>query len=209
MPTITSIKPQKNKKRVNVYLDGKFAFGLDLETFMKSKLKVGDEINEDEVKKLLKGNEFNSAYEKLLRFATLRPRSRKEVDTWFRKHKVHKSLQKELVKKLKHLELLDDRQFAKWWVEQRLQFRKKSKRELFSELRSKGIDKNTIDDVLSETEVDENKTAKELLEKKKYKWEKLDKLKKRQKMTEYLARHGFGWNVIKNVIEQAIDTKRI
>jgi regulatory protein len=202
MPIVTSIKPQKNKKRVNVYLDGKFSFGLGLETYMKSGLKVGNEISEEEVKKLLKGNEFNTTYEKLLRFATLRPRSRKEVGTWFKKHKVHLSLQKDLVKKLEHLELLDDGKFAKWWVEQRLQFRKKSKRELVLELRSKGVDKNTIADVLSETEVDEYKTAKDLLEKKKYRWEKFDDRKKRQKMTEYLARRGFSWDVIKSVVKE-------
>jgi regulatory protein len=202
MPIVTSIKPQKNKKRVNVYLDGKFSFGLGLETYMKSGLKVGNEISEEEVKKLLKGNEFNTTYEKLLRFATLRPRSRKEVGTWFKKHKVHLSLQKDLVKKLEHLELLDDGKFAKWWVEQRLQFRKKSKRELVLELRSKGIDKNTIADVLSETEFDEYKTAKDLLEKKKYRWEKFDDRKKRQKMTEYLARRGFSWDVIKSVVKE-------
>jgi regulatory protein len=202
MPIVTSIKPQKNKKRVNVYLDGKFSFGLGLETYMKSGLKVGNEISEEEVKKLLKGNEFNTTYEKLLRFATLRPRSRKEVGTWFKKHKVHLSLQKDLVKKLEHLELLDDGKFAKWWVEQRLQFRKKSKRELVLELRSKGVDKNTIADVLSETEVDEYKTAKDLLEKKKYRWEKFDDRKKRQKMTEYLARRGFSWDVIKLVVKE-------
>jgi len=40
MPVITSIKAQKNQKRVNIYLDGKFSFGLDLENFMKLQLKV-------------------------------------------------------------------------------------------------------------------------------------------------------------------------
>ena len=42
MKTITALKEQsKNKKRVNVYLDGQFYIGLDLLTVMKLRLKEG------------------------------------------------------------------------------------------------------------------------------------------------------------------------
>ena len=201
MPIITKIKSQKNKKRVNIYLDNKFAFGLDLGNFMKLGLKVEQELSEKKVSEILKKAEFQKTLDKLLRFATLRPRSEKEINIWLRKYKVHQSIIPDLFNKLKRLKLLDDKKFAKWWVEQRMNFRPKSKRIINYELRSKGISKNIIEDVLSEVKIDEGKIAKEMLTKKIYKWEKLPKFEARKKMREFLARKGFGWSVIKDTID--------
>lgn len=205
MPVVTSIKPQKSKKRVSVYLDGKFGFGIDLENFMKLRLKVEDELSEEEVEKIVRKAEFQKVYDKLLKFVTLRLRSEKEINDWLRKHKVHKSLFKDLFNRLKRLELPDDEKFARWWVGQRMNFRPRAKRILNYELRRKGVDKNIIQDVLSEIKIDEEKIAKELLEKKKYRWKKLEKLEKRKKMSEFLGRKGFGWGTIKQVVGELLD----
>lgn len=201
MPIITAIKPQKNKKRVNIYLDGRFGFGIDLENFVKLGLKVEQELSEREVEEIIKKAEFQKTYDKLVRFAILRPRSEKEINDWFKKHKVHKSLHKGLFNRLKRLELIDDRKFAQWWIEQRTAFRPRGKRALSVELRQKGIDRDLINQILSEVKIDEQKIARQLLKKKKYKWERLGKLKARKKMSEFLARKGFSWTIIKEVID--------
>lgn len=205
MPTITTVKPQKNKKRVNIYLDGKFAFGLDLENFVKLDLKVEQELSERQVKKIIKEAEFKKTYNKLVKFATLRPRSRKEIKDWLWRKKIHKSIHKDLFDRLKRLELIDDESFAKWWVGQRTSFRPKGKKALFFELRKKGIDRKTIEEVLSEAKIDEEKLAKETLEKKKYKWEKLPKWEKRKKMSDFLARRGYNWSVIRKTVKSLKD----
>lgn len=202
MPVITSIKLQKNKKRVNIHLDNKFAFGLDLESFVKLGLKVEQELSETEVEKIVKKAEFQKVNDKILRFATLRPRSQKEYNAWLKKHKVHASLHKELFNRLKHLELLDDEKFTNWWVKQRQSSRPKSARVLRFELRQKGIDRYIIDDVLSNTKIDEVKIAKELIEKKKYKWEKLNIFEAKKKISAFLASKGFSWDVVKKVLSQ-------
>lgn len=199
MPTITSIKPQKSKKRVNIFLDGKFAFGLDLESFVKLKLKVGAELSEKKVEEIVKKAELQKVYEKMLRFASLRPRSKKEFDNWLRKHKVYESLHEELFNKLKRLEFLNDEKFATWWIEQRLQFKSKSKRELLQELRIKGITKDIIDDVFSKLIIDEEASARKLLGKNRYKWDKLSNFEARRKISAYLGRKGFSWDVIRKV----------
>jgi regulatory protein len=208
MSVITSIKPQKNQKRVNIYLDGKFGFGLDLENYLKLNLKVEQEFSDKEIEKIIKKAEFQKTLDKLLRFATLRPRSEKEIRDWIYR-RIGKKYSEELFNKqslrlrqrLKRLEFLDDERFAKWWVGQRMQFKFKSKRQLVSELRIKGIDRNTIEDVIAGVNIDETKIAKKLIEKKKYRWEKLDKLKAKKKMTDFLARKGFGWDVIRSAID--------
>jgi len=209
MPTITSIKQQKNKRslarqepgkdRVNVYLDGKFAFGIDLMNFVQLHLRVGQELSEREVAEIVKKAEFQKILDKLLRFAMVRPRSEKEINDYLKRKKVHESLHRALFHKLKHFELLDDEKFAKWWVEQRQAFKPKSLRVLKQELELKGIDKEVIERVLKETKIDEEELARELLAKKAYKWERLEPRVARQKKSQYLAGKGFSWEVIEKV----------
>jgi regulatory protein len=201
MPTITAIKPQKNKRRVNIYLDGKFGFGLDMENFVKLGLKVEQILTEQEVEDIVKKSEFQKSLDKLLRFATFRPRSEKEVKDYFRRKEIHDSLTSKLFERLIRMGLIDDQKFAWWWVEQRQAFKPKSKRILQYELRIKGINKEIIETILSEVKIDEIKIAKDLLKKKKFRWEKLPKLEAKRKMSEFLARKGFGWEEIKRSIE--------
>jgi len=105
MPVITSIKAQKNKKRVNINLDGSFGFGLDLENFMKLQLKVNQELTQDEVNEIVKKAELSKCFEKTLRFAMTRPRSLKEVKDYFRRKEIDKSIQQTIVDRLVKLEL--------------------------------------------------------------------------------------------------------
>ncbi len=199
MPTITSIKQQKNKNRVNVYLDDEFGFGIDLDNFVLLHLKIDQALTEKEVEEIVKKAEYQKTLDKLLRFAMVRPRSEKEVRDYFRRKKVHESMHEKLFEKLKHLELLDDAKFAKWWVEQRANFKPKPKRILNQELRIKGIDKGIIDEIMETEIVDEEKMAKELLNKKAYKWESLGSQEAKQKMSQYLVGKGFSWDVIEKV----------
>jgi len=197
MPSITAIKPQKSKNRINIYLDGKFGFGLDLENFVKFGLKVEQELSEERIIEITKKAEFQKVFDRILFFASLRPE--KEVNNWLKRKKVDESFNNTLLEKLTKLELLDDEKFAVWWVEQRLQFKSKSKREIVMELRNKGIKKEVIEKVLEGSNLDETSSVKKLIEKNYYKWSKFPEKIRRQKMQMYLARKGFSWETIKRV----------
>ncbi len=199
MSTITAIKSQRNQKRVNIYLDGKFEFGLDLENYVRLGLKVGQELSEERIIEITKKAEFQKVLDRLLFFTTLRPRSGKEVHDWMIRKKVNEDFKKTLIDKITKLDLLDDEKFAQWWVEQRQNFRPKPKRILNQELRIKGVGKDIILKVLSETEVDEVGEAKKTIEKNAYKWSKFPERIAKQKIGLYLAGKGFGWDVIKKV----------
>lgn len=205
MAIITSIKQQKNKNRVNVYLDDKFGFGIDLDNFVLLHLKIDQELTEKEIEDIVKKAEYQKTLDKLLRFAMVRPRSEREVTDYFKRKKVHESMHASLLAKLKHLDLLDDTKFAKWWIDQRIQFKNKSKRVIQIELRQKGIGKEIIDEVFSETVIDEEKMAKELLAKKIYKWKNLGPREAKQKISQYLAGKGFSWDVIGKVVDSNLD----
>lgn len=200
MPVITSIKQQKKKDRVNVYLDDKFGFGIDLDNFVLLNLRIGQDLSDERIEEVIRKAEFQKTWEKLLKFAMTRPRSVREVSMWFKKKEVHESIHIELIKKLKHLDLLDDEKFAIWWVEQRQNFRPKPKRVLIQELRLKGISSEIINKSLGEEIIDELKMAKKIIEKKSYKWEGLDPRTKKQKISQYLAGKGFGWEIVEKII---------
>jgi len=204
MQIITSIKPQRNQKRVNIYLDGRFGFGIDLENFVTLGLKVEQELSDEEVEKIVKKADFQKSLDKVLRFATTRPRSEREIKDYFKRKDFNELIHQSLLDKLKHFNLIDDEKFAKWWVEQRLEFKSKSKRDIEYELRNKGIKKEIIEKVLGETKIDEEKMARQLLEKKAYKWKSLPARLARQKMLQYLAGKGFEWEVSERVVKKQL-----
>lgn len=198
MPVITSIKQQKLKSRVNVYTDDKFGFGIDLDSFVLLDLRVGQNLTQEEIEKAKNTSDFQKSLEKVYRFAMVRLRSEKEFTDYFKRKNIDKSLRPLLLEKLRQLNLLNDQEFAKSWVNSRL--KKKSLKIVKLELAQKGIDKNIIEDVLAESPIDEEKLAKNLLEKRMYKWQNLDTKTAKIKKSQYLAGKGFDWNVIEKVL---------
>lgn len=201
MSIITSITAQKNQKRVNIFLDGEYSFSLDLDNFGQLGLKVGKELNQEEIDEIIKKSEFQKAFDKTLNFAMRRPRSNKEIKDYFRRKEIDISIHQNIIDRLIRLELLDDQKFAKWWVEQRLQFKNKSKKDITFELRQKGLDSQIIKNVLDDSEIDELKIAKVLISKKEYKWQKYDEKTRKQKISQYLAGKGFNWDIINSAVD--------
>jgi regulatory protein len=206
VPLITDIKPQKNKKRFNIYLDGKFAFGLSAEARLKAGLKIDQEISSQKVEELIKEDEFIKFYDRALKFLSYRPRSERELQDWFKKKKVGSETQKLIEKKLKHLNYLDDEEFTRWWIEQRTTFRPFGKRRLALELRQKGIDKNLIVKLLDcyLAQDKELELAEEVAKKKLKNLKNLPYLEARGKLSAFLARRGFGWEIIKEVVAKTL-----
>lgn len=194
MPIITSIKQQKNKNRVNVYLDNKFGFGIDLDNFVILDLKIGQELTETDIEKIIKKAEFQKILDQLLKWVTSRPHSLKEVKNYLRRKKTPEIIWEDLIAKLKYFDLIDDKKFAMWWVETRASFSPKSKRMLKEELKFKGIDKNIIEEILDKTTIEEDKIALNLLNKKKFSDER--------KMIGYLVRKGFSFEIAKLALKE-------
>ena len=80
MNQITNIEPQKkNPKRVNIFIDGEFAFGISLESKIINKLRINDELNEEKTQRLIFDDQVERLYEKAIKFLSYRPRSEKEI----------------------------------------------------------------------------------------------------------------------------------
>lgn len=213
MLTITSIEPQKkNPRRVNIFIDGDFAFGISLESKIVNHLKIGEQLTAEKIQNLIFSDQVERLYDKAIKFLSYRPRSEKEIrDNLLQKlwktdkgEEEKKSFELsvgEVIEKLKKLRLVSDLEFAKWWFEQRVNFKKTSPRTIKSELFKKGIDREIIDEVVESTEVDPVSLALSAAKKKLVSYQKFEPKIFREKMGRYLASKGFDWEVVKKVVD--------
>ncbi len=145
---ITAISVQKkNPNRVNIYLDGEFAFGVARIT--AAWLKNGDELSDEKIAKLLAEDSREWAYQQALLFLSYRARSEKEIQQNLRKHEMPEEVIEETLERLRKAGLANDNEFARMWVENRNTFRPRSKKALAIELRQKGLNDEAIQDSLS------------------------------------------------------------
>jgi regulatory protein len=134
------------------------------------------------------------------KYLSRRIRTEHEIRQWMDRKEVPEELQGKVIKKLIELKLLNDFEYACSFVRTRNLIKPKPKKVITLELLRKGIDKQTIHKALQEIGVDEVAAAKLLFEKNKWRWESLEESTKKRKAQEFLARKGFGWDVLKNVV---------
>ena len=218
MGKITDIVSQKkDPKRVNIFVDGEFAFGVSAEIQFEKKLKIGQILTEKQIDVLVELDQTERLFNKALGFLSFRPRSGKEIrDYLLRKGKLkeidksdvekvqyEKSIEK-AISKLKKLDLINDNEFAIWWVDQRKKFKLSGNRLIKLELMQKGISRDIIDDVLQGTNLttlSEYELAEKAAKKKLSAYKKLEIREYRIKMGQYLSRRGFDWDITKKVVD--------
>ena len=199
---ITAIKPQeKRKNRFNVYLDGHFGFALGNELLAKKGLKVGQELSPQMVEELTSQDRLNNARDGVYHFLSYRPRSEKEIRDYLKKKELKEEEKEKIIKNLREEKLIDDLEFAHWFLEQRQNFHPKGNYALRQELRQKGIDQKTIDQVLL-TKKEELKLAKKVLAKAEKKYASLSGREKKGKLMAYLLRRGFSWEAVKKAVDE-------
>ena len=139
--------------------------------------------------------------DRLIRFATIRPRTEFEIKRWFARKKVNEKDAAIATKELKAINLIDDEAFAKWWVDQRVTFRPKASRLLVLEIVKKGVDKELAQEIVSESNLNDESMAFQLVEKKKKSWERLSPEERKKKTVTFLQLRGFKWEVIKKMVD--------
>lgn len=83
---VTSISAQaKNPDRVNVSVDGKYRFSLDIYQVVELGVKVGREYSEEELAQIENESQFGKLYARALEYCLMRPHSAKEVRDYLRR----------------------------------------------------------------------------------------------------------------------------
>ena len=181
---------------MNVYLDGEFAFGISLA--VAPWLKEGDQISQQKVTTLQTKDELERAYQRALNFLSYRTRSEQEIRQNLQKAKVTEEIIDSVLDKLRAVSLVNDSEFAREWVENRIKFRPRGKRALSSELFQKGISNQIIEETLQD--LNEEQLAFNLARKKMAKHIHLEKSEFQKKLSGYLSRSGFNYSLSKEVI---------
>lgn len=215
VPKITSISVQvKNPDRVNVSVDGKYRFSLDIYQVGELGIKIGKEYLEEELIELESESQFGKLYGRALEYCLMRPHSVKEVrDYLWRKTRETKARSRQTgeiktregvskenadrtLSRLIERGYVDDDKFARWWVENRNQVKGASQRKLVAELRAKGVEQSIIDIALVSSERSDQDELLKVIAKKRRRYDDENKL------IAYLARQGFSYDDIQTALKE-------
>lgn len=195
--TITALTAQKkNPQRINVFLDGEFAFGL--QRIVAAWLIVGQTLSEEKINQLRSDDQSEIAYQKAINLLSYRMHSETEIFQKLKKQDIADEYIAQAIERLQRSGLLNDKQFATAWVENRKEMRPRGRRALAFELRQRGISTETIQTALEE--VDEEEMAYLAASKKLQRFTPLEWDDFRLKLTRFLAQRGFNYETSRNVV---------
>lgn len=192
MGRITDIVRQKrNKTRVSIFIDDEFVCGLDEVTALSARLKIGDDVDENELKKIVYESELNSAFERAVGYLSFSPRARKEIERYLTDKGYDTEVVAAALDRLVAYRYVDDRVYAESYV------KSKSKRygsfRLAAELKRKGIAQDVIDELLDDSgDNGITDVAKKYLSS--------HRTADKQKLKRFLAGRGFGWDSIADAV---------
>ncbi len=199
MYKVTSLKQQqRNKERISVFLDDAFAFGLP--AIVGIKLRIGQMLSDADIEQLQGEATLEAAKQSAFNFISYRPRSSREVQRNLKKKEYSEQVIEQTLATLERLEMVNDLQFAHYWVEQRETFKPRSVMALRQELAQKGIGRDIIDEVLDA--VDEVASARKAAESRASRWLHLPEAEFRVKIGRYLQNRGFYYGVIRQVTDE-------
>ena len=158
MNEITAITPQmKDKRRCNVYIDGRFCCGLTLEAAVKYRLKVGELINPERLEEIQFESEKNTALDKALTHISASKKTEKQVRDFLKGKGYLPAVCDYVLEKMRGYGFVDDREYAQDYVD--FAAAKKGGRLIKMELKAKGIAEEDIDEALTSLNQDEQESA--------------------------------------------------
>ncbi len=201
MKKITKLHSGKNQeKTINVFLDGKFGFSLPVEVAVKEALKIGQELSDSQIEILAGSSRFHRCLGAATRYLSYRPRSEFEIRERLQRHGFTNDSIETTISKLKELGLVDDMAFAQFWKDNRETLSPRSQWLTRLELRRKGLNEETINEVVHSVNDDDSAYRAALT--KVHRLPLTDYEVFRRRLGEYLRRRGFNYGVIDQAIKR-------
>lgn len=206
MSTITKITTQKKRKqRYNIFIDGKYAFAVDEKVLVEYKLAKGLKLEANEIIELLDAESLQASYVTAIHFLSFRQRSKTEIERHLSKKEIEPDHIEIVMNRLENEKLLNDLEFAKSFVQERIRQKKKGPRVIISELFEKGISKENIDEAIKlMTFNDQFEIALASAQKRADRPKKESVQKQKEQVRTLLMRNGFDNDVISEVMQEVI-----
>ena len=198
MGIITDIKQAKGKKaRCHIYIDNNFVCTLNEFTIFKYKIKVGQEITQQELENIAFENEASEAFELAVDLISKTQKTRKQVYDYLKSKGYLPKLCENTVDKLASYHYINDEVYAKNYVNCYLN--KYGKKKMRFALQQRGIENSIIDKVLEDMQPQEEVVlglAIKFMKNREYTQQNFEKLYR------HLASKGFDWDLINNAVYQ-------
>ncbi|MBN1369346.1 MAG: regulatory protein RecX [Dehalococcoidaceae bacterium] len=209
MGTITGIEMNKSKTRANLFVDGSFAFSVCREIAVDNNLKTGLVLDEGLVFELKREDEKRRCFNAACLLLGYRPRGEAELKQRLVRKGFGSELVSDVTRDLKSRGWLDDEEFARFWTENRREFKPQSAALIRRELKQKGVGADIIEQAVAGC--DDYQSAWQAARPRASKSAGLDYDAFRRRIGGFLQRRGFGYGIIKPVIEklwQEINTEK-
>jgi regulatory protein len=200
MKKVTAIRSGKRGKRVNIYLNEKFAFSLEAEVALKEGLMAEQALSQDEIEALKKADLFQRCLNAAFHFLSYRPRSQAELRQRLGKRGFDGDNVAAVLARLKERGLVDDLAFAQFWKDNRQSFSPRSQWLTRRELRQKGVPEEIIDRVAAQVDDEDSAYRAAIVKARRLSTADYDGF--RRSLGEYLKRRGFGYGLIKPTVER-------
>ena len=206
---------QRDPNRVNISVDGKYKFSLDITQVVSLGVKVGREYTDQELAELEQESQFGKLYGRALEYCLMRPHSAREVrDYLWRKTQttryrsrrtgeikeragVSQALADRVLDRLVEKRYVDDEAFTRYWVENRNLTKGSSLQKLRAELRAKGVSPEIINQNIDDSTRNDQNELRKIIAKKQ------NRYPDRAKFIHYLARQGFMYDDIMSMLDES------
>jgi regulatory protein len=207
MPVITKIIPQKRREnRRNVYVDGRFAFGLSDNVVARFRLREGMSLTDEQVAEIAAGEVRQECLDAGLKYLGMRLHSRAELRKKLMRREYGEPVIDGVLDDLARLGYLDDARFAKTRALSAAEHKHHGRRRAFVELIKAGVKKEVADAALNDVyeHADSLGAARELARKKVASLKRLEPMVARRRLAGMLMRRGFDYETVKPVIDEVL-----
>lgn len=192
MAKITDITTQKkNSSRVNIFLDGEFACGMEAIIALENRLKIGTEISLEELQELSRLSDIESAFNKAIKLLSRMLKTQYEIKNYLTNKGYSADVVDTVIDKLKSYNYINDQEYAIAYINDKK--RTNGKKKLWIELKQRGINDNILDQALNTITQEEQTQAIKNLAQKYTKGKTLD-IKLKKNLAHYLYSRGFEWD---------------
>jgi regulatory protein len=201
MRKITALRAGRGRrKRVNIFLDGKFAFSLEDEVAVKERLQVEQVLSTEQIEALARSDHRQRCFNAAVQYLSYRPRSEPELRERLHRRGFNGDSVEAVITRLKEQGLVDDTAFTQFWTDNRESFSPRSQWLTRLELKKKGVAEDIIDKVVST--IDDEDSAYRAATKKARSLPRADYPSFRRRLGEYLRRRGFSYGVINHTVDR-------